>query len=77
MTIRELRKRAVELETATTEPLRAASEEFHGQGYRPHDKNWLAAWSKLTFWTDARNGFRQAEDALHALEMMEKGGEWN
>lgn len=77
MTIHDLRERTAALEAATTEPLKAASEEFHERGYQPHEKEWLDAWAKLTFWTDARNGFRQAEDALHALEMIEEGGDWN
>ena len=77
MTIHDLRGQAAALEAATTEPLKMACEEFHGLGYRPQDKEWLDAWAKLTFWTDARNGFRQAEDALHALEMLEEDGEWN
>lgn len=77
MTIHDIRELAAELDAATAEPLKKASKAFHECGYRPDEKEWQDAWSQLTFWTDARNGFRQAENALHALEMMANGGEWN
>lgn len=72
MAIEELRRRVSALEVEATQALSLAIVEHQHPGRR------LGGGSrdKINFWTDARNGLRQAEDALHALELIEKGGDW-
>lgn len=77
MTIQDLRAQTAALAAATAEHLKAASVELHRRDYRPHDDDWRDAWAKLTSWADVRNGFRMVEDALHGLELIEKGGDWS
>lgn len=77
MTIAEIRLTASKLEAEIELPLQAASKKYFSQPCHPREKSWQNAYAELTFWTDARNGLRQAQDALHALEIMEKGGDWN
>lgn len=77
MTIENLRAKVTELEKEIAAPLDTASKNYFALKVNPRDKNWLAAWHDLAFWTDTRNGLRQASDALLALSLIEKGGDWS
>lgn len=77
MTIEKMIETAANLETEMSEPLKAASDDYFSRKIQPKDKAWQLAWAKLTFWTDARNGLRQAQDALGALALIERGGDWS
>ncbi len=77
MTITEMWTRTTELEARADEKFKGAVSTCRALDRRLQTKDWLLATDTAIFWRDVRNGYRQAADALHALFLIEQGGDWS
>lgn len=77
MTIGEMKLRTLKLESEVEPKLDAASEALDALEVDPNDAAWENAYYKQKFWATVRDSYRRAGNALDALDLMSKGGDWN